>query len=269
MSGSKFLTPEKIDINLLSGNKLNFPIERLLERSINSFDSREWAYITPHKPPIRSHELEMYSEKSKHGISTNYHDLDVLLKGAWANPAQKIDFSYEKNSFKMMPSSSLLSTESQLFRQKTSIRSKIDEIISYSTPIKQIKISIIGKQDVQIQTSDLELADSLINSKDYTDHKPCNCKKSKCIKLYCDCFKSGSYCTKECFCVDCMNHPQYEHLLKHLEEKNVKRQTKQLEKGTSVFCKCLKSACVKMYCECYRKGVQCTDNCFCKLCNNK
>ena len=38
-------------------------------------------------------------------------------------------------------------------------------------------------------------------------HRPkkCNCKKSKCLKLYCDCFANGGYCGAACSCVSCAN----------------------------------------------------------------
>ena len=39
----------------------------------------------------------------------------------------------------------------------------------------------------------------------------CNCKKSKCLKLYCDCFAAGEECGPECNCNDCCNqgnHPE-------------------------------------------------------------
>ncbi|KAL9681355.1 hypothetical protein QQ045_013138 [Rhodiola kirilowii] len=35
--------------------------------------------------------------------------------------------------------------------------------------------------------------------------KQCNCKHSKCLKLYCECFTSGTYC-ENCNCVDCHNN---------------------------------------------------------------
>lgn len=41
---------------------------------------------------------------------------------------------------------------------------------------------------------------------------PCNCKKSKCLKLYCECFASGGYCDESCNCVDCANTPADEEL---------------------------------------------------------
>ncbi len=33
----------------------------------------------------------------------------------------------------------------------------------------------------------------------------CNCKKSRCMKLYCDCFKALGYCGEGCSCVGCSN----------------------------------------------------------------
>ncbi|GER32494.1 tesmin/TSO1-like CXC domain-containing protein, partial [Striga asiatica] len=40
--------------------------------------------------------------------------------------------------------------------------------------------------------------------------KRCNCKKSKCLKLYCDCFAAGIYCAEPCACQDCFNTPEHE-----------------------------------------------------------
>ncbi len=37
----------------------------------------------------------------------------------------------------------------------------------------------------------------------------CNCRKSKCLKLYCECFSNGDYCAN-CNCVDCHNVEKYE-----------------------------------------------------------
>lgn len=42
--------------------------------------------------------------------------------------------------------------------------------------------------------------------------KPCNCTKSQCLKLYCDCFANGEFCS-QCNCNNCSNN------LKHEEER--------------------------------------------------
>ena len=46
--------------------------------------------------------------------------------------------------------------------------------------------------------------------------KPCNCKKSRCLKMYCECFARGAVCGVECNCYDCCNtsDPSHEHLRK-------------------------------------------------------
>jgi hypothetical protein len=39
--------------------------------------------------------------------------------------------------------------------------------------------------------------------------KHCNCKNSRCLKLYCECFASGRYC-HACNCVACCNNQENE-----------------------------------------------------------
>eukprot|EP00798_Chlamydomonas_sp_ICE-L_P004604 gene4604-14797_t len=39
--------------------------------------------------------------------------------------------------------------------------------------------------------------------------KQCNCKNSRCLKLYCECFASGRYC-ESCNCVNCHNNRENE-----------------------------------------------------------
>ena len=37
---------------------------------------------------------------------------------------------------------------------------------------------------------------------------PCTCKKSKCLKKYCECFAAGRDCAEDCTCIDCGNTPE-------------------------------------------------------------
>ena len=47
----------------------------------------------------------------------------------------------------------------------------------------------------------------------------CNCKKSNCLKNYCECFQFGLKCTYSCGCVDCKNRNLLEKKLFFVENK--------------------------------------------------
>jgi len=34
----------------------------------------------------------------------------------------------------------------------------------------------------------------------------CNCKRSRCLKLYCECFQKQHFCSNQCNCHECGNH---------------------------------------------------------------
>lgn len=37
----------------------------------------------------------------------------------------------------------------------------------------------------------------------------CNCKKSQCLKFYCDCLAGGGFCGPDCGCVNCFNNEEH------------------------------------------------------------
>ncbi|KHN81883.1 Protein lin-54 [Toxocara canis] len=111
--------------------------------------------------------------------------------------------------------------------------------------------------------------------------KPCNCTKSMCLKLYCDCFANGEFC-KDCNCKDCHNNLEYEaersRAIKASLERNpnafkpkigvASRGRVDSERLHQKGCHCKKSNCLKNYCECYEAKVPCTERCKCSSCRN-
>lgn len=106
----------------------------------------------------------------------------------------------------------------------------------------------------------------------------CNCGKSKCLKLYCDCFKQGNVCGPNCFCCNCENKEGRElrqQKLAHIRRKNPEVFNKMSfnDKNKGIHknrkgCNCRKSECLKNYCECHQAGAVCNDQCNCKDCKN-
>lgn len=107
----------------------------------------------------------------------------------------------------------------------------------------------------------------------------CTCKKSKCLKLYCECFASQQICQDSCACTECFNKEEYQdvrvYFLKETLEKNpnaFKSKFKKLDKQNMTLhtrgCNCKKTGCLKRYCECYGAYTKCTSLCKCTECCN-
>lgn len=107
----------------------------------------------------------------------------------------------------------------------------------------------------------------------------CNCRKSGCLKLYCECFSSGEMCSSKCACANCFNNSASQkirheiienilakdpHAFNSKYEKNLVNK-KSHKKG----CNCRRSNCLKNYCECFQGKVACGSNCNCSHCHNR
>ena len=83
--------------------------------------------------------------------------------------------------------------------------------------------------------------------------KPCTCKKSKCVKHYCECFHAGVPCGSHCQCIGCCN---------------TTFRTDAVGAKARDSCTCTKTRCLKKYCECYAASRPCGAACSCVNCAN-
>jgi len=100
----------------------------------------------------------------------------------------------------------------------------------------------------------------------------CVCKKSRCLKKWCQCFALGKLCDG-CFCFGCENVPNFKPNAQDEVGNCVKQVTlpDPLEVDAAVSaigCTCKRSRCRKKYCTCFQMNMLCSSKCQCRECKN-
>ncbi|KAL4487048.1 hypothetical protein ABPG72_001500 [Tetrahymena utriculariae] len=175
--------------------------------------------------------------------------------------------------------------------------SNFDYGLSINIGAKQASTMNNNMQKQQQPSNNLESNDSSKEGESLRVSKtPCKCRKSLCLKLYCECFARGEICGSACVCLECRNSKNYleqrNESIKLIEAKNptaflfssiqaatsINNQDKnapnlQIEQSDMAIdmrrgCNCKKSKCKKKYCECYMIGKKCSSLCQCVNCSN-
>lgn len=144
-----------------------------------------------------------------------------------------------------------------------------------TTPIKETQKGSFVFEKQMTKMASMSLKSEISNNK-----PGCNCKKTKCLKLYCECFANGGVCSPTCKCENCHNTAELQDLreliIQETLEKNplafkskYKATTEKDKVLHSRGCRCSKAGCQKNYCECYSKGLGCSRLCRCDNCQNQ
>ncbi|RYQ94837.1 hypothetical protein Ahy_B08g089786 isoform A [Arachis hypogaea] len=117
------------------------------------------------------------------------------------------------------------------------------------------------------------------NKKGSDNGSCCNCQKSRCLQLYCECLRAGNLCNNSCTCKACENNENnrdkvYEKK-KEIELRDPEAfQSKIIIGGNEAArhrkgCNCRKSKCKNKHCACFSAGVGCSNQCKCDDCMNE
>ena len=149
---------------------------------------------------------------------------------------------------------------------------------SLSSNSSNSNIILSSPTPITVESTPSKSSKNIIDANGIKSRKPCNCSKSQCLKLYCDCFANGEFCSN-CNCNNCFNNLSHEEerqkAIKNCLDRNANAFKPKIGKGGTTTerrhnkgCNCKRSGCLKNYCECYEAKIPCSAICKCVGCKN-
>lgn len=224
------------------------------------------------------HEITVYDQKQVQAEDTS-NDMDkqydnkgnddplIVIPSNFRQPVYS-DGKRINNSYSDEDSNTSILEEQKSFAAMVNVETEITSYESSRTPEAPSENVLV---DTNMVPTELGLR----------PRKACNCTKSQCLKLYCDCFANGEFCNN-CNCNNCHNNLENEELRQRAIRACLERNPyafrpkigKSKTGGPDIIrrhnkgCNCKRSGCLKNYCECYEAKIACTSTCKCVGCRN-
>ena len=228
--------------------------------TINNLDNKSMPYYSTN---------QYFSFNNGNNKSYNYSDYPNIRNYNYSPRATSFPFINNENNRNMNHieyASKNIENENQIKKKYSVIdNNKINMNINMNVNNNIYHFSL-GESPVNL-LSEQKIREEKSKKKFY-----CNCKKTECLKLYCDCFANGEKCI-DCNCRNCWNIIGNELVIKKVYDEVVGKNPISLKLNFQKEriingCNCSKSNCLKKYCECYKAGLKCSSCCRCRICDN-
>lgn len=154
----------------------------------------------------------------------------------------------------------------------------------FLSPTQQQQMTPLFKKAKGFDKLDLLCSATLEIGELHDNPTGCSCPKSKCVALYCDCFKAGRRCNPtQCSCLQCKNtiaesgvNGARTKAIRSILARNP-RAFRTAGEGNpllklppgEIACNCIRSRCLKLYCTCFQRNLACRPGiCTCVGCYN-
>mmetsp|Transcript_9045 Transcript_9045/g.15905 ORF Transcript_9045/g.15905 Transcript_9045/m.15905 type:complete len:453 (+) Transcript_9045:140-1498(+) len=209
-------------------------------------------------------------------LSTKIERVEVDVETNHKTPRSKGSLSMPRRSFSSTPlkfNSTGHSLQNQ-FPATPLITKKVNNPVMASAPNSRTRTPNTTTHDVRAFTPSTSpstdpAVKAALNPSGRIS-KSCTCTKSGCLKLYCGCFASSSYCDFSCKCQGCKNNAEHVELREAAVYRILTRYPEGFtpKESRSITCTCKKSRCLKMYCDCFAANATCSTRCRCTNCQN-